>query len=85
MDDLDGALIRGANGVLYSVSDSVAEPVPEMPRTAEAIVAAPTDHEISDHASARTPVDSGDGASARTHVDPGDAVSSRTHIEPAGA
>ncbi len=72
--DRHRTLVRGADGVLYEVSDDASKPVPtilnEVPasstESAGRIAAG-----LSDHATARIRIDPGDHAASRIRIDAG--------------
>ncbi len=78
-------LVRGADGVLYEVSDDASKPIPAIMDDAFASDAKPSDRVMaghSDHIAARVLIDPGDHASARVLIDPGDHEASRVLIDP---
>ena len=90
-------LVRGADGVLYEVSDAASKPVPAITDDAFAGDATPSERVVaghSDHAAARIVIDPGDHeasrimieasdhAAARIVIDPGDFEAARIRIDP---
>ncbi len=85
LDDRIDTLVRGADGVLYEVSDEASKPVPAIMDDAFASDAKPSDRGMagpSDHIAARVMIDPGDHEASRVMIDPGDHASSRVMIDP---
>ena len=83
--DRTDTLVRGADGVLYEVSDDGSKPIPAIMDDAIASDATPSDRVMaghSDHLAARTMIDPGDYEAARIRIDPGDHAASRIRIDP---
>jgi len=81
----DAALVRGADGILYEVSDRAAAPMSAMSIDEPAADAQSIDGRavgLSDHAAARIQVDPGDHAAARIQIDPGDHAAARIQVDP---
>ena len=79
------ALVRGADGTLYEVSDRAAAPVSARSIDEPVADAQTNDRRavgLSDHAAARIQVDPGDHAAARIQIDPGDHAAARIQVEP---
>ena len=78
-------LVRGADGVLYEVSDDASKPVPTMLDEVSASSTESAGHiatGLSDHAAARIHIDPGDHAAARIRIEPGDYLAARTMVDP---
>ena len=85
LDDRINTLVRGADGVLYEVSDDASKPISAVRDDAFASDATPSDRVMvghSDHIAARVLIDPSDHASARVLIDPGDHEASRVLIDP---
>ena len=84
-DNRHSTLVRGADGVLYEVSDDASKPVPMI---LDEVSASSTESAgriaagLSDHAAARIRIDPGDHAAARIRIDPGDYAAASIRIEP---
>ena len=84
LDDRINTLVRGADGVLYEVSDDASKPVPS---TLDEVSASSTESAgriaagLSDHATACIRIDPGDHAAASIRIDPGDHAASRIRID----
>ncbi len=82
--DRHGALVRGADGVLYDVSARASDPIPAMPDEVSAGGTEPSDRVMaghSDHIAARIMIDPGDHEASRIQIDPGDHASARVMID----
>ena len=70
----NGTLVRGADGVLYDVSDDASNPIPAIMDDSFASDAKPADRVMaghSDHIAARIVIDPGDHEASRIVIDPG--------------
>ncbi len=84
-DNRHSTLVRGADGVLYEVSDDASKPVPTIPDEAPTSGTEPSDRVMaghSDHIAARIMIDPGDHEASRIMIDPGDHEASRVMIDP---
>ena len=83
-DDRHSTLVRGADGVLYEVSNDASKPVPTIPDEAPTSGTEPSDRVMaghSDHIAARIMIDPGDHEAFRIQIDPGDHASARVTID----
>ena len=86
-DNRHSTLVRGADGVLYEVTDDASKPVPSILDEVSASSTESAAHiatGLSDYAAARIHIDPGDHEAARIHIDPGDHAAARIHIHPGG-
>lgn len=81
-DNQHGTLVRGADGVLYDVSDHASKPIAailEDASASDANSAGPITANFSDHAAARIVIEPGDHEASRIVIDPGDHAAVHTH------